>query len=57
MTEDTFEAYDGEDPFFFVCYSHTDSDTVFSEMRWLGESAVNLWYDEGIEIGTTWRRA
>lgn len=49
--------YDGNEPYFFVCYSHADDDTVLSEMRWLRESGIHLWYDEGIEVGTTWRRA
>jgi hypothetical protein len=50
-----FPAYDGDDPYVFVSYSHKDSDAVFPEMIWLKESGFNIWYDEGIEAGTEWR--
>jgi len=57
MADGMFNAYAGEEPYFFVCYSHADADTVYADMRWLHTAGVNLWYDEGIEAGTTWRRA
>jgi TolB-like protein len=51
------QSYSGEKPFFFVCYSHADQNTVGAEMQWMHEAGVRLWYDEGIEVGTTWRQA
>ena len=57
MAEAMFNAYQGDEPYFFVCYSHDDSDLVYGEMRWFHGAGVNLWYDEGIEAGATWRRA
>jgi predicted transcriptional regulator len=32
-------------------------ETVFAEARWFHDAGVNLWHDDGIEAGTTWRRA
>lgn len=50
-----FAAYKGNDPYVFVCYSHRDSESVYADMRALSELGINLWYDEGISAGTTWR--
>jgi hypothetical protein len=49
-----FRAYDGNEPFIFVSYSHQDSDSVFPFLTWLHESGVNIWYDEGISLGQSW---
>ena len=49
--EKPFPAYDGDEPYVFVCYAHVDAELVYPEMRWLRESGVNLWYDEGISPG------
>ncbi len=49
--EKPFPAYDGDEPYVFVCYAHVDAEFVYPEMRWLRESGVNLWYDEGISPG------
>ena len=46
-----FSAYEGEEPYVFVCYAHKDSDVVYPEMAWLRDEGVNLWYDEGISAG------
>ncbi len=46
--EKSFPAYTGSEPFVFVCYAHADADLVYPEIRRLQESAVHLWYDEGI---------
>jgi len=50
-----FPAYQGDDPYVFVCYAHDDSDAVFAELGWLRDRGVNLWHDEGINPGTVWR--
>lgn len=52
-----FAAYEGDEAYFFVSYSHQDDESVFPEMAWLREAGINLWYDEGIHIGSVWRRA
>jgi len=53
--ETPFAAYVGDEPFIFVCYAHDDSDVVFPEMAWLHDQGLNLWYDEGISAGLSWR--
>ncbi len=46
-----FPAYDGDEPYVFVCYAHNDADIVYPEIRWLRDQGVNIWYDEGISPG------
>lgn len=46
-----FPAYDGGEPYVFVCYAHADKKAVYAEMRWLRAQGINLWYDEGISAG------
>ena len=48
-------AYKGDKPYVFVCYSHKDTDNVLSDMTELNSKGINLWYDEGISAGSTWR--
>ena len=55
--EKPFPAYQGDEPYVFVCYAHEDSDVVYPELSWLHEQGVNLWYDEGISAGRNWRAA
>jgi len=50
-------AYEGDSNYFFVSYSHDDSDLVYPEMSWLQDADFKLWYDEGIHIGSVWRQA
>ena len=50
-----FPAYQGDDPYVFVCYAHDDNGIVFPEIQWLRDQGVNLWYDEGISAGKVWR--
>ena len=38
-----------------MSYAHGDSNAVFQELVWLKESGFNIWYDEGIEVGSEWR--
>ncbi len=57
MAERPEPSYVGGQPFFFVSYGHADSDLVYAEMRWLQEAGFNLWYDEGIHVGSVWRQA
>ena len=48
-------AYEGSDPYLFVCYSHADSDELLPEMMWINANACPVWYDEGIHAGASWR--
>ena len=50
-----FPAYEGDEPFVFVCYSHEDAAAVYPDLAWLHEQGVNVWYDEGIPAGENWR--
>lgn len=49
-----YAAYDGEEPFTFVCYSHQDRELVYEELRRLRGAGINVWYDEGISPGAEW---
>lgn len=48
-------AYKGSEPFAFVCYSHTDSESVYADISELHGTGFKLWYDEGISAGSSWR--
>jgi len=48
--------YEGDESYFFVSYAHDEADIVYPEMAWIREAGFNLWYDEGIHVGTVWRR-
>ena len=47
-------AYEGDDSFVFVCYAHADAATVYPEIVRLDANGFNIWYDEGIAIGSEW---
>ena len=51
-----FSAYQGDEPYIFVCYAHEDDEIVYPEIRWLRDQGINIWYDEGISAGKVWRR-
>ncbi|MBT8040444.1 MAG: tetratricopeptide repeat protein [Gammaproteobacteria bacterium] len=50
-----FPAYRGSDPFVFVCYAHSDAETVYSDLVELDGRGIKIWYDEGIPAGSSWR--
>jgi adenylate cyclase len=52
-----FPAYEGDQSYFFVSYAHDEADVVYPEMGWIREAGFNLWYDDGIHVGSVWRRA
>ena len=39
----------------FVCYAHANSETVYSDLVELDQKEINIWYDEGIPAGSSWR--
>lgn len=54
---DPLPAYEGNDPYVFVSYSHDDRDDIHGEIRWLQDEGFNVWYDAGISGGTEWSEA
>jgi dienelactone hydrolase len=46
-----FPAYEGDEPYVFVCYAHDDAEIVYPEILWLRDQGINIWYDEGIIPG------
>ena len=56
MADRPLPAYDGDEPYVFVSYSHEDDALVYPEIRWLQDQGFNIWYDEGISPGSTWRQ-
>jgi TIR domain len=52
--ERPFEAYEGNEPYVFVCYSHDDKRLVYPELTRLKDAGFHIWYDEGIGAGSEW---
>lgn len=50
-----FPAYKGDDPYIFVSYAHEDAALVYPEIARLRDQGYNIWYDEGINPGSSWR--
>ena len=50
-----FPAYKGSESYAFACYAHADSETVFADLGQLLSEGINIWYDEGIQAGSSWR--
>lgn len=48
-------AYEGDEAYVFVSYSHVDDTKVRTEIAWLQSHGINVWWDEGIGGGTHWR--
>lgn len=53
--EKPFPAYKGPDSFIFVCYAHKDAKSVYDDLGLLKDAGSNIWYDEGISAGKSWR--
>ena len=47
-------AYEGDQPYIFISYSHRDSETVMKVIKYLQERKFRVWYDGGIEAGSEW---
>ncbi|MGE0622874.1 MAG: SUMF1/EgtB/PvdO family nonheme iron enzyme [Pseudomonadales bacterium] len=52
-----FAAYQGSEPYLFVCYAHDDAEVVYPEIGWLHHQGVRIWYDEGISPGSEFPEA
>jgi hypothetical protein len=49
-----FDAYDGNEPYVFISYSHNDCDVVFKEIKRLHDLGCRIWYDDGIVATSEW---
>jgi DNA-binding winged helix-turn-helix (wHTH) protein/TolB-like protein len=49
-----YPAYNGDEPYTFVCYSHQNREAVYHELVRLRSAGINVWYDEGISPGAEW---
>ena len=47
-------AYNGEEKFIFVSYSHRNTDAVWDTLNDLQKDGFRFWYDDGIEAGSCW---
>ena len=47
-------AYNGNEPYIFVSYSHKDGPAVLRIVEALNDNGFRVWYDNGIEAGTEW---
>jgi len=54
MSDKPLPAYDGDEPYIFVTYSHADTDLVYPQIRWLQDRGFKVWWDEGIGPGAAW---
>ncbi len=50
-----FPAYRGSESYVFVSYAHADDARVYPLLEDLRARDFNIWYDEGIEPGESWR--
>lgn len=55
MVTRPFAAYRGPDKYVFVSYAHDDAGMVYPELLRLRAAGLNVWYDEGIAPGSSWR--
>lgn len=47
-------AYNGEEPYIFISYSHRDQDLVYPIIAQMQKDGYRVWFDEGICPGTVW---
>lgn len=46
--------YNGNEPYVFVSYAHSDSKKVFPIIEYMQRTGIRIWYDDGIEAGSEW---
>ena len=49
-----FPAYQGDQPYVFICYAHDDAELIYPELERLRDQGINIWYDEGVSPGAEW---
>ncbi len=50
-----FKPYEGDKPYIFISYAHADDDEVLPIIADMHRRGYNIWYDEGIEVGSEWQ--
>ena len=50
-----FKPYEGDKPYIFISYAHADNDAVLPIVSDMHKRGYNIWYDEGIEVGSEWQ--
>lgn len=48
------KAYEGDQPYIFVSYSHKDREPVMRCIEALQQAGYRVWFDGGIEVGSEW---
>lgn len=46
------DVYEGDRPYIFACYAHTDREVVLSMIRALADAGSCVWWNDGIELTT-----
>ncbi|MBO5867953.1 MAG: leucine-rich repeat protein, partial [Oscillospiraceae bacterium] len=46
--------YEGNEPYLFISYAHKDAEKVMPILELLGTIGSRIWYDAGIETGSSW---
>lgn len=47
-------AYEGDEPYVFVSYSHKDAEAVYKDLWRLIDQGIRVWYDKGLPAGQEW---
>lgn len=50
-----FKPYEGDKPYIFISYAHADAAQVLPIIGDMHSRGYNIWYDEGIEVGSEWQ--
>lgn len=50
-----FKPYEGDKPYIFISYAHVDDAEVLPIISDMHKRGYNIWYDEGIEVGSEWQ--
>ena len=48
----SFKPYEGDEKYIFISYSHRDGERVRPIFERLFCEGFNIWYDDGIDVGT-----
>ena len=50
-------AYEGPQPYLFICYAHEDAVAVYEDLYTFSQAGIRFWYDEGIPPASRWRES
>lgn len=48
-------AYDGDEKYVFISYSHDSKREVYKILHRLNNAGVHFWYDDSLEHGVNWK--